>query len=804
MKRTFLYLAFCTFLFMTVLNASAADTVKQMRLPIVAPEKVGMDSTLLAHIDAAIENGIEQKMMPGCVVCIGRHGKIAFLKAYGERQLKIDGELESEPMDIDTVFDMASLTKPIATATSVMKLVEQGKIKLDAPVADYFEQFNTPEKKDITVRHLMTHTAGFIADNSINDYQDGVEKAHERLLNLKPIHPLGEKFVYSDVGFQLLGLLVEKVTGKDVNTFSRENIYGPLGMTETMYLPSEDLKQRAATTEKKDDVWRKGIVHDPRAFCTEGVAGHAGLFSTAQDIAVFSTMILNKGSFADTQILKPETVELMTTRNRIPGGYRALGWDMQSGYSRNRGQTMSPSAFGHSGFTGTSIWIDPEFDLFVIFFSNRVHPEGKGNIILLAGKVGTIAADAVMDHPANAGEIIEKVRKEADSYQKKYASGKVLPGIDVLVKDNFNFLKGKRVGVVSNHTGLTQDGILITKLLHEAKNVELTAIFSPEHGFTGHLDHSGIDDTTDETTGLTVHSLYGKVRRPTPEMLDNVDVLVFDIQDIGARFYTYTSTMCLAMEAAAEKGIPFVVLDRPNPIRGDTVLGSLNTPGTETFIAIHRMPVQHGMTLGELALLMNVERRLNLDLHVIPAVGWKRDMDFDAVKLNWVNPSPNMRNLTEAYIYPGLGLLEFTNISVGRGTDTPFEHFGAPWMTNPEKLVQTLTENAKQAKLQGVRFATTSFTPAFREFKDEECFGAKIILEDNKALDPLKLGMVVATTLRKLYPEQWQTKNLKTLLLHPQIEKMILDGKSVPEIESAWQNELDGFVRKQKGFLLYD
>ncbi|MDR1384717.1 MAG: beta-lactamase family protein [Planctomycetaceae bacterium] len=399
-KQTFSLLAIAILVVVyCTLQISAQNTKPLTRLPVVAPEQVGMDAKILTQIDAEVQKALTAKNMPGCVVCIGRHEKIAYLKAFGNKQVATEMESAQE-MTTNTVFDLASLTKPLATATSIMVLVDQGNLSVDDKVSQYFDEFQTPEKQNITVRQLMTHTAGFMPDNHISDYQDGTTKAAERLLALKPTTKPGTDFTYSDVSFELLGLLVEKISGKNVADFALENIYQPLGMTETMYVPNDELSQRAAPTQKRE----LGKVHDPRAFLMNGIAGHAGLFSTAEDMAVYAAMMLNKGCLPENlgqlpRILKAETVTQMTERNRVPGGYRGLGWDMRTGFSSNRGQSMSPAAYGHGGFTGTSMWIDPGNDLFVIFLSNRVHPDGKGSVNTLAGRLGTIAVNAITDTP---------------------------------------------------------------------------------------------------------------------------------------------------------------------------------------------------------------------------------------------------------------------------------------------------------------------------------------------------------------------------------------------------------------------
>ena len=547
---------------LVVITASTVfgqDNAQQrMRLPRAEPDTVGMRADHLQRIDTIVAEGLRRKLMPGCVVLLARGQKIVFLKAYGSRQLKPT----VEPMTVDTVFDMASITKPMATATSVMKLIEQGKIELTAPVSKYIPEFAANGKGEVTILQLLTHQAGLIPDNSIKDYNDGAEEAFKRIYNLKFYTPPGKKFVYTDVGFILLADLVKRVSGSDVNEFSKQHIFGPLGMRETGYLPAPPLRKRAALTEQRNGKWMQGEVHDPRAFRLGGVAGHAGLFSTARDIAVYAAMMKNGGQLNGVRILKADTVRQMTAAYKIAdGNQRGLGWDKQSGFSYNKGDLMSASAFGHGGFTGTVLWMDPQSDLTFVFLSNRVHPNGKGSVNRLAARIATVAA-ASIDVPRKSAGVVP-----------------VDNGVDVLRKNDFAALRGQKVGLITNHTGLAKDGRSTVELLNDAPNVTLAALFSPEHGFAGKLDIAKIGDSKDSTTGLKVHSLYGKTRRPTAEMLAGLDTLVFDIQDIGTRFYTYISTMRNAMEAAAEHQLRFVVLDRVNPINGVTVSGPVLDAG---------------------------------------------------------------------------------------------------------------------------------------------------------------------------------------------------------------------------------
>jgi CubicO group peptidase (beta-lactamase class C family) len=361
-------------------------------LPSVKPEKVGVSAERLQRIDVVMREAIERGDCPGAVVLIVHKGSIVWRKAYGLRTR----QPAEVPMTVDTVFDLASLTKPVATAMSVMLLVEQGKLRLSDRVADHIRALGENGKEKITIEDLLLHTSGLIADNPEADYRDGRDKALERLYALKPATARGERFVYSDLGYIVLGQVVEKVSGMSLDAFAKKNVFGPLGMSETGYKPLKKLMERAAPTVKRDNHWLAGEVHDPRAAALGGVAGHAGLFATADDQAVFAQMLLDGGTYNGKRILKAETVRLMTTPRPVPGGQRAYGWDVGTAYSANRGKGFKRGeGFGHTGFTGTSLWIDQPSQTAVIFLSSRLHPDGKGNVNRLRGEIATIAANAL-------------------------------------------------------------------------------------------------------------------------------------------------------------------------------------------------------------------------------------------------------------------------------------------------------------------------------------------------------------------------------------------------------------------------
>ncbi len=374
----------------------------------------------------------------------------------------------------------------------------------------------------------------------------------------------------------------------------------------------------------------------------------------------------------------------------------------------------------------------------------------------------------------------------------------VRTGIDVLAADGCKALHGRKVGLITNHTGRTADGRRTVDVLAACKELQLTALFSPEHGWDGVVDEK-VGDTIDRATGLKVHSLYGETRVPTDAMLQGVDTLVFDIQDIGCRFYTYVSTMRNGLEAAAKHGLRFVVLDRPNPIGGVKMEGPVCADGARDFVAAHRLPLRHGLTAGELSRMIAGEDGVQADLQIVRCEGWSRADLYDATGLPWIHPSPNMRRLTQALTYPGIGLLEGTNLSVGRGTDTPFEILGAPWCDGV-----SLAAKLRAANLPGVAFVPVRFTPTASKHKGEECGGVHVLVSDWRTFEPVRTGIHVACALRALHGEQWDTKRLDWLLKHPATRDAILAGTAADAIVASWQKELDLFRLRRKPFLLYE
>ncbi|MDQ6633081.1 MAG: DUF1343 domain-containing protein, partial [Verrucomicrobiota bacterium] len=719
-------------------------------------------------------------------------------KAFGDRAV----EPKFEEMTRDTIFDAASLTKILAGTPAIMILVERGQVKLDERVSTYIPEFKGDGKETITVKQLLTHSSGLPPDIDTKTKWHGSETAIRMAAAEKLQNKPGEKVVYSDINLFLVGEIVQRVSGLKLNEFVAKEIYQPLKMVDTGYLPPKEKMSRIAPTEKTDGEILRGVVHDPTARYMGGVAGHAGIFTTAADLARYARMFLNQGELDGVRIFKPETIKLMTSVQTPPNSpsRRGLGWDIDSGFSRPRGELFPLGSFGHTGFTGNAFWIDPFSKTFWIFLSNRVHPDGQGNVLDLYKSLATLAAEAVTDFDFNfvpnalPPQISEKQAATKEELNNDVPS--VLNGIDVLEKQKFAPLKGMRIGLITNHTGKNRQRYPTIDLLMNAPDVELKALFAPEHGLYGMLDEL-VADSVDERTGLPIYSLYGKNRAPTAQQMRGLDALVFDIQDVGCRFYTYISTMGLAMEAAGKQGLKYFVLDRVNPINGDSLEGPMLT-GKTSFVGFHPMPLRYGMTVGELAQMFKAERKFKTDLTVIPLEGWERALWFDETALPWSNLSPNMRSLTQAMLYAGVGVLETTAVSVGRGTDTPFEVVGAPYIHDLK-----LAFELNQIHLKGVRFVPIRFTPNDSVFKNQSCAGVNIILTDRDECDVVEIGISIAKILHRWYPEQFGLKKMDRLLLNQTILKAIREDKPLEEIKKLYAKDLEEFKKRREPFLIY-
>lgn len=864
-----------------------------------------------SQITTLMNEAIAAHKLPGAVVLIDHNGHQVFEQAYGNRkvagELSPDGSTAAEPMTEDTIFDMASLSKCLSTATAIMQLYEEGKLQFDDPVAKYLPDFAANGKEHVTIRELLTHYSGLPPDVNLKDpwglakpdKAEGIRRALASPLVTTP----GTHFEYSDINFITLGALVEKLSGETLNVYAEEHIFKPLGMTHTRYLPiakacgpytivgaaitlpaqipsdengpchgdqwnALDWVPHTAPTTHDDEgnaetnphfnMLTRGTVHDPTTRRMGGVAGHAGVFSTAHDVCFFANALLEKllyntGPFP----LKQSTLELMTKPEQpataentatifTPDGkvtkgvaLRGYGWDINTAFSRPRGSIFPIGSFGHTGFTGTALWMDPASDTAVIILANAVHPRGNPPISALRGAIATATAQAL-----GLPELYLRqatLRKELDGgshWKDEWGCDALrrhtLTGIDVLQRDNFAELAEAakrhgnrlRIGLLANQSSLTCGhrrtvDILYNDAAKAVPGLKLTTLFSPEHGLFGLKDTTNIPNDTDPTTHLPIISLYGakpEQRHPNPDSLKNLDAVVIDLQDAGVRFYTYETVTGYFLEAAAHQralghNLEIIILDRPNPIGGTQVQGPVSDAGAESYIDYMPLPVRHGLTLGELALYFNSERMLpnatnpNIQapikalLTVVQMQNWHRADYFDNTHLPWTNPSPNLRTLDAATLYPGLGYLDSTDVSVGRGTTKPFEHIGAAYIDGPQ-LAAYLTAR----HIPGVSFAPTTF--AVEENSNhypghgKTISGISFTVTDRNALDSPEMGIEVLSALHHLYP-QFPLAKTAHLIDNADTLQALTNNEDPRKIAAAWSTDLAKYMQRREHYLLY-
>ncbi|SEF49546.1 transporter, SSS family [Bryocella elongata] len=943
----------------TLLSASAAPPSGPWALN---PEPSTAPSTRydFSNVSKLMTDAIAAHKLPGAVVVIGRNQHVLYQQAFGNR--KLDGEpgldgtpSPAEPMTEDTIFDMASLTKCLATATSIMQLYDAHKIaSFDDPVDKYIPEFNPAHdatRAKVTLRLLLTHTSGEPPDVPLKDpwglaspdKEEGFRRAHAAALASEP----GTHFVYSDINFILLGEIVERLSGQPEDAYVLKNVFLPLGMTETRYLPyykvcgphklvgaaimwapkppgriliacpgdtwSTSLLPRIAPTTHDDegtkdtnlhfDLLTRGTVHDPTTRRMGGVAGHAGVFSTAHDVSLYAQALLDKllrntGPFPVSQrtlqlMVSPEqppTVQNATILTRDPKAatpmlmavqgtpLRGFGWDINTAFSRPRGAifpTVAPStpsaqipSFGHTGFTGTTLWIDPTSDSYVILLSNAVHPRGATPISALRGEVATAAAEA-LSKPCERNTVCDpRVWVESDEVEVRndpgYQSGPPDPtstGIDVLERlGNSNPLlklateRGAeparcfgghcyyplRIGVLTNQSGIDAQGKRTIDILNSRgfreDLIDLETIFTPEHGLSAQQDTTHQLAEKDQATNLPVISLYGAHdadRRPSHAQLASLDAVVIDLQDMGTHFWTYESAMGYFLEAASTEktqyhhDLTIVVLDRPNPVGGLAVQGPVSDPGRESYVNYMPLPPRNGMTFGELARYIVAVKHLDTTLVVIPMQRWQRSMFYADTGVPWVNPSPNLRSPETALLYPALGLIESTNISVGRGTDHPFSFFGAgippqkPSTSTATGGLVDSTANTTKAwfnaadvvaylnsrNIPGVAFTATKEPIAedanHYPFHGQTIDAVRVTLTDPRHADTPELGVEILSALHRLYPTQFNLARAMTLVCNQATMDAIARGDDPRAIAQSWQPGLAAFQAERTKILLY-
>ncbi len=908
-----------------------------------------------APVSALINEAIAAHKLPGAVVLIGHNNKIVFEQAYGNRKLAgepgLDGKPSpAEPMTTDTIFDMASLTKVLVTTTAILQLYEQGKLELDAPVAHYLPEFAQNGNEKITIRQLLTHYSGLPEDISLKDpwglavpdKAEGIRRAMAAV----PYGPPGTTFKYSDINFITLGALVEMISGETLDDYAKAQIFVPLGMSETAYITSyctcsfprppayghSDPDYDRFLQRRKSSVWAcgrnictlppvpldrtaptahddqgtpatnpnfnhllRGTVHDPTTRRIGGVAGHAGVFSTAEDASRFCDALLakllhNTGPFPLKQSTLQEatspqapatavnTATIFTQDGQTTTGVaqRGLGWDINSPFSRPRGTIFPiatrqhPGSFGHTGFTGTSFWLDPVSDTYVILLANAIHPRGAPPISTLRGQVAIAAAEAVgvtarsaitspdtgnrtVSYQLASYELTASSLAGADITAKaapaeQSTSVEALTGIDVLEQTNFAALKQLatshnnhlRIGLLTNQAGLDSHGQrtidVLAELAHADPSITLATIFTPEHGLLGKQDTDHLTAEQDPTTHIPVVSVYGPHpadKRPRQSDLKSLDAVIVDLQDAGVRFWTYEALLGYFLEATARAHVALIVLDRPNPIGGAAPQGPLSDISTDSYIAFMPLPVRHGLTFGELARYFNAQGTevqlkptlldarafdigpptpnalppatqpgLHANLIVIPMQHWQRSQFFPDTGLTWTPPSPNLRTLAATILYPALGLTEQTNISVGRGTATPFENLGAPFIDG-----QQLAAYLVARKIAGIRITPTTLTiadtPEHYPSHGQTIPGIHFEVTDHAAFNSPEFGIELLAALHRLYPTQFQLDRAKTLLANADTLAALKAGRDPAEIAATWLPALQRFQAQARPYLLY-
>lgn len=758
-----------------------------------------------AAVDAAIQQAIADHEIPGAVLLVGHAGRVVHRKAFGRRGLDA-----REAMTPDAIFDLASLTKPF-TAVCVMSLVERGQVRLNDPVARYLPEFGRNGKQEITVRQLLTHFSGLPADLDLNPPWSSHTQALQLAYDVQPVMPPGSGFVYSDINYVVLGELVARVSGVSLDQYMAVHIFRPLKMDTTRFNPPAEWLPRIVPTAdgEQQGASLRGVVNDPTARRMGGVAGHAGLFSTADDLARFAQAMLDR----DGSLLSAAAIEKMTTPQQPANStvLRGLGWDIDSPFSTNRGELLPVGSFGHSGFTGTSMWIDPSTDTYIILLSSALHPNGASNaMVSLRTRVANAVAAGLDLHASGKDEerwaaITGYNETLAGERRLQDRNGTVLTGIDVLESRGFDLLRhGRgtvRIGLLTNQTGVDSQGRRTIDVLAHAPGLSLVEIFSPEHGVAGTLDTTDIANSRDPATGVPIYSVYGAddfQRHPPLEVLKQLDAVVVDLQDAGVPFFSYEATMGYFLEAAARVGIEVFVLDRPNPITGSFVQGPMVSHQPGSIKGYFPLPVRHAMTIGELANLFNGERSIHARLTVVAMQGWQRGDWYDATGLEWINPSPNLRSLDEATLYPGVALIETTNLSVGRGTDTPFELVGAPWID-----ARQFAAYLNQRQIAGARFVPLRFTPVSGPYAGQICGGVNITVTHRNELDAPELGIELAAALHQLYPKEFKIDRVNDILGNQAVIEAIVRGEDPRRIAEGWRDPLETFERLRQKYLLY-
>jgi uncharacterized protein YbbC (DUF1343 family)/CubicO group peptidase (beta-lactamase class C family) len=714
-------------------------------------------------LERALKDAVTASKVPGAVAYVGNLDSTFFHGAAGARQIVP----KALPAKKDTPYDLASLTKVVATTTSIMLLYEKGDIELDAPVSEYLP---IPAFRKFTIRHCMTHTAGLHPGMPLYKDANSLNEMLQRYSSVELTWTPGSRRRYSDVGFMILGRVVELVGRQPLNLFAKKHIFDPLKMAHTSFNPPKEWADTCAATE--DCKWRGGVivgkVHDENAYAVGGVSGHAGLFSTAPDLATFCR------AFMSGEILKASTIAKMTKLGQTPFyPWQGLGWKIDPWTCGSEGFLPSRSAIGHTGWTGTCIWMDLKKGLFSILLANTCHPSRNSH------------DTKMLRHDFHAAIAREYYPNTSNTHG----------GLDRLVWDEFEPVKKKRIAVLANQSSVDQLGRPILDVLALEPTVRVCMAYSPEHGFRGTAEAG--EHVNSEAGKVPIISLYGKQKAPTPEELAKIDLFVADLQDVGVRCYTYMATLFRCLEACADAKKPVLLLDRPNPICGDIVEGPISEmPLSITCYA--PIPTRHAMTPGELALFFqkNMLRGKRLDLTVYELDGWSRNLFFDQCALPWVPTSPNIPTAETALAYAGMCLFEATNLNEGRGTETPFYIVGAPWL-DAAAAVKALRKGEKA----GFTITTGLYVPkaipskaSDPRYKGKSCKGVFIKIDDPRTARPFELALALLRVINRLHPDKCPIDgSIDTLIGSPEVRKALASGGSVSAIIEHYAPALEQF-----------
>lgn len=713
----------------------------------------------------ALDRAVRASGSPGAVALVGDISNTYFFEAAGSRQIVP----RRKPATKDTLYDVASLTKVVATTPAVMLLRDQGIWSLDDDVTDHVP---IDAYKGITLRHLLTHTAGLIPYITFYDDVGSVDEALRRYAEDGIIAKPGEERAYSDAGYMLLARAVEHASGASFDEFCRKRIFDPLKMKRTGFNPANAWRDNCAATEHSE--WRSGMivgeVHDENAYAVGGVAGHAGLFTTAEDLAIFCRAVLSGGLF------DPAVLEEMTRIGQVAVyPWQGLGWELDPWDTEKKGSLPARTVFGHSGWTGVSMWLDRETQFFVVLLGNTCHPTRKTrDNHTLRGIFHAAVAQRWYPNQANTHS-----------------------GLDRLVNEQFKRLEDRNVAVLTNSAAKDQLGRPILDLLRQARGVALRYIYSPEHGFARTAEAGEAVQSRNEE--IPVISLYGDRAAPSPEELRDVDLLVVDLQDVGARYYTYMATMKAALAACAANGVEVLVLDRPNPLGGKVLEGPI-ARNTDSLVSSAPIPVRHGMTMGELAIFYRrwALKESELQLSVSGLDNWSPARFHWECALPWVPPSPNMPSAKTALLYVGTCLFEGTNLNEGRGTDEPFHVFGAPWFDAAGVITRVPARETIGCELEPATYTPRAIPgkATSPKFLNEPCGGIRIHIRDPRTVRPFRLVLGLLSAIHDRHAGDFAFKPyFDTLAGSDVLRRQVQAGKTVDAIVGEYADELETFDR---------